>query len=377
MTETKRITHMSNVHPADDTRIFHKECVSLAKAGFDVTLIARPPRKPFDNGDVRVIEHNAPRNRALRMLVGSLRIIPRALGTRSDLYHFHDPELIPAGLVLKLLGKRVIYDVHEDIPAQLLSKPWIPSKLRPIASKFIERINAFANFAFDGIVVAREDAARAFNGPKVTLVQNYALLSEFDRTGQTAFARDPDPDRVVYFGGITLLRGLREMIAATEIITKRRNLKLELIGPLQPKTLSTMLAESPARKHIHHQPWADRKEMTEILSSASVGLVLFHPVPNHITSYPNKLFEYMGAGLPFVASNFPYWKQFVDDIGSGVRIDPLDPTAIADAIEYLLDNPDVAHQMGEAGWHAVRDRFSWETEAEKLIKLVAILLGKR
>ncbi|MCO5215747.1 MAG: glycosyltransferase family 4 protein [Thermomicrobiales bacterium] len=371
----KQITHLSNVHPADDTRIFHKECTSLAKAGYAVTLIARKPRAQIFAGGVRIVEHHPPTPRLLRMTVGSFGLLKLALNNPSDLYHFHDPELIPVGFILKLLGKRVVYDVHEDIPAQLLTKPWLPAVVRPIASRMIQGVNWVSNRVFDGIVVARADAAEDFHGTNVVLVQNYALLSEFAALQAPGTRSIPDPNKVIYFGGVTVHRGLRQMISAIEILSRRREITLALVGPLQPPSLIQEIDASPARAHIDYQPWASREEMPSILSSASVGLVFFQPIPNHVTSYPNKLFEYMAAGLPIIGSDFPYWKQFIDDIDSGIRVNPTDSEAIADAIENLLDNPEKTREMGEAGMRAVHERFNWDSEFRILLGLVESLIG--
>ncbi len=372
-----RIVHFSSVHPGDDTRIRVKECASLAAAGYEVTLIARKPKGTPVTGDVQFIEFPAYQGRLRRMVLGPVRMLRLALANPADIYHFHDPELIPVGLVLKITGKHVVYDVHEDVPAQIMTKSWIPGPLRSVASTGIRLVHKLANRVFDGIVVARSDAAEAFAGENVALVQNYPLLSEFGEVSSSGAARATDPSVVTYVGGITEIRGIREMIAAIAIVSRTHNVVLELAGPFQPAALQQEMETQPGWIHVRYRPWIDRREMADLLATSSVGLLLFLPVPNHVTSYPNKLFEYMAAGLPIVASNFPYWEQFVDEIGSGLRVDPTNPEEIAAAITRLLDDPAAANVMGQRGAAAVQERFSWEPEAERLVTLYQHILGER
>jgi glycosyltransferase involved in cell wall biosynthesis len=84
---------------------------------------------------------------------------------------------------------------------------------------------------------------------------------------------------------------------------------------------------------------------------------------------PQKIFEYMGAGLPVIASDFPFWRRILGDVGCGIFVNPLDPQGIAKAIEYVLTHPREAEEMGRRGQTAVLERYNWETQADKLVNL--------
>ncbi len=97
-------------------------------------------------------------------------------------------------------------------------------------------------------------------------------------------------------------------------------------------------------------------------------------MPNHVDAQPNKMFEYMSAGIPVIASDFPLWREIIEGCGCGICVDPLDPKKIAEAIDYLVDNPEIARRMGENGRKAVYDRYNWDVEEKKLLALYDSLL---
>jgi glycosyltransferase involved in cell wall biosynthesis len=113
----------------------------------------------------------------------------------------------------------------------------------------------------------------------------------------------------------------------------------------------------------------------QLLATAQVGIVVDHPIPNYIDGYSTKMFEYMLAGLPVVASNFPLWQEIIGEAGCGLMVDPHQPEEVAEAIAWLLTHPDEAQKMGDRGRHAVLERFNWTIEAEKLLGLYSGLIG--
>ena len=204
------VAHLTSCHPPFDPRVFHRECCSIARAGYSVTLVV-PGDRDVDRDGVHVRTFRKPATRAHRFLLGSVRIFLKSLRLRASVYHIHDPDLIPVALALKLIGKRLIYDVHEDVPRQIQLKNWIPRWLRrPVAllTAALETLTAWC--VFDGIVAATPTISARFPSRKTVVVRNFPEL---------AFAVQGPPYRerknnIVYVGLLTELRGLREMMQA-------------------------------------------------------------------------------------------------------------------------------------------------------------------
>lgn len=374
-TAAHHIVHFSSVHRAQDTRILHRECRTLAEAGFRVTLIANAPSDFVEHGvKVRALPVQSG-NRFRRMTTKVWRTFQMARAEKADLYHFHDPELIPAGLLLRLTGAPVIYDVHESISLQILSKHWIPFLVRrpvALAYRIIERL---VGRVFSAVVVATPAIAQYFPDDRVVVVQNFPILDELVSRGQAVGAVDSSPHTICYVGGITAVRGLREMMAAIALLPETMPVELVLAGPVTPQSLVDEAASWPGSDRTKFAGVLGREEVADLLSRSTLGLCVLHPEPNYLDSFPVKLFEYMAAGLPVVTSEFPFWRQFVLDTGAGMMVDPLNPKAISEAMTQLLGDPEAACRMGEAGEKAVRARFNWGTEAEKLVALYRRLLG--
>lgn len=362
MTATMRVAHLTSVHPADDVRIYHKECRSLAAAGYEVHLVAPTDRRALEGITLESLP--PPRGRRRRFTSTVWGVYRAAVRLNARVYHFHDAELIPVGLLLRARGKNVIYDVHENLAATVLTRVWIPRiARRPVA--WVARLAEWiAARALSGVVVATPAIARQFPASRTVLVQNFPLRSELEASGPPYADR---PANVVYAGGISVIRGAREMVAAAGKVAARRPVKLMLVGSM-PERLRSELAEAPGWRATDYLGWQPRTEMVRLLGSARAGLVLFHPAPNHVAAQPNKLFEYMSASLPVVASDFPLWREIVSGVGCGLVVDPLDIEAIADAVDWLLAHPEDAEAMGRRGLEAVRSRFNWDAEAAHLLQ---------
>ena len=365
------VVHLSSGHLTSDLRIFCKECVSLQEAGFEVVLIARGDADGVDRG-VRQVAVKRGGGRLRRVTYGVWRVLRAALREDADLYHFHDPELIPLGLVLKGLGRRVVYDAHEDVPEDVLAAEWIPRRLRPILSRVVGNLERLSACCFDGIVAATPHIARHFPRHKTVTAQNFAIFKESVAANRRPF--DQRPPKVVYVGVIVRARGICEVVEAMSLLPKSLGARLCLIGEIRPASLEARLRATPGWEQVDFLGWRDQRQIAHHLAEARAGIVTFWPARCHFHCQPNKLFEYMAAGLPVVASHFPHWRGIVEGAGCGLLVDPRDPRAIAQAIEWLLAHPEEAEQIGRRGRAAAAARFNWQRESQRLLQLYDRLL---
>jgi glycosyltransferase involved in cell wall biosynthesis len=180
-------------------------------------------------------------------------------------------------------------------------------------------------------------------------------------------------NQVCYVGGIATIRGIKEIVKATEFVG--RGARLLLGGKFSEFGVEREVKKYSGWANVDEFGWLDRAGVSEVLGRSVAGLVTFHPLPNHIDAQPNKMFEYMSAGIPVIASNFPLWREIIEGNDCGLCVDPLDPKAIAAAIDFMINNPERAKQMGENGQNAVQERYNWSIEEAKLLDFYQNLAG--
>jgi glycosyltransferase involved in cell wall biosynthesis len=368
----KKICHMTSVHPPFDIRIFHKECRTLSQAGYQVVLIAPHDQEEEVDG-VRIRALPKARSRVERMTQNQLQLYKEALMQDAAIFHFHDLELLPVGLLLKLCGKRVIYDVHENYSQALLSREWIPTWLRRMVAQMVAGGEWLGSKFFDGVVAATPHIGRRFPPIKTVTVQNFPFLNQ--SSSNPAIPYQQREKIVAYVGVVSALRGAKEMVEAMALLPRRLNVRLKIAGIFNPVGSEDEARKSPGWDRVDFLGWQRHEEAMAMLGEARMGLVLFHPVPNHMEAQPNKLFEYMSAGIPVIASDFPLWCQVMEKTQCGLVVDPLNPKAIAEAIQWLLEHPAEAEEMGKRGQKAVREHYNWDVEARKLLTLYERIVG--
>lgn len=369
---SKRVVHLTSVHHRSDTRVFEKECRSLAQAGYDVHLVVADSKGDSVDGGVTVHDVRKGRGRIDRMTGTVTRVYRRARELRASLYHLHDPELIPIGLMLKRQGGKVVFDCHEDVPLQLLSKPYLAPVLRKPISLLYAAFERLLCPHFDALVTATPAIAAKLQrvNTTISLVRNYPLVDGIIRRESTA---QKTPPKLIYVGSISSIRGIREMIRALELL--KGEVTLDLAGSFADEALHREMKAHPGWQWVNEQGWQSRDAVTSTMSQAMAGLVLFHPEPNHVEALPNKLFEYMSAGIPVIASDVELWRKIIERGKCGICVDPLDPAAIADAVRYLIKNPGTCDTYGQNGQTAVAEEYNWANEARELLQLYENLLN--
>lgn len=369
--DTPNVIHLTSVHPRFDTRIFLKMCNSLASNGYEVSLVvADSLGDQFCNG-VQIYDVGASKNRLCRILNAPRRVLEKALELKGDVYHLHDPELIPIGLKLKKSGKKVIFDSHEDVPKQLISRHYLTPFLRRLLSNAFAHYESYACSKLDGVLTSTRFIRDKFIGinSRTVDINNFPMLGELAAISDDSGLRHS----VCYVGGMGALRGIRQLVQAMEDV--RSDVRLELVGSFSEKALGAEVRGYPGWGKVIEHGFLDRNGVREVLSRSFVGVVNFLEAPNHMDSQPNKLFEYMSAGVPVISSDFPLWKEIVEGNDCGSCVDPTKPADIAKAIDALAREPQRAREMGLNGKRAVEERYNWAEEEKKLLSFYSTLIG--
>jgi len=365
----KRVCHISSVHCWNDTRIFFKECVTLAKNGYTVTLITPNCVDQYIHGvNVIGVEKNNS-SRLYRATIISLKISIKAFRTKSKIYHFHDPELIWVGILLKLMGKTVIYDVHENVKAQIFDKKWLKFPKFTIG---IYSIFEWISSKLFHIVIAEDSYEEIFHGKakSITKVLNFPdieLLSKY-----RFHSSEKSENGILYVGLVSEKRGIYEIIEALAILKKKELcFTFHCIGPLSDDVLCNielMPSYCEIKDSVIFYGRLPVDESYIYAKKSKVALSILHPVPNYIRSYSTKIFEYMAIGIPFIVSDFKLY-EFVKEKQIGFLVNPLNPFEIASQIEKVLNNQINVEEIVNRGILEVNSKYSWKSQEINLLEL--------
>lgn len=365
----KKVCHISTVHPLLDDRIFYKECVTLAEIGFDVSLVITHRKEEKIKG-IKIIPLPEKQSRIYRILVKSFIALVKALRLKADIYHFHDPELIFIGMILKLLGKNVIYDVHEDVPLQILNKNWIGSLfIRKIVSRTFNGIEKFLAKRYSAVISVTNDIVEKFRANKSTvLLRNFPILSLIDAAKVSNI--DKNKPVIIYAGGLTRIRGIKELI---QVVGKfNEELELWLLGDWESEEFEKECSNLDGFKHTKYLGYIPMDQVYSYMKKADIGMCTLYPTKNHLNSLPVKAFEYMACSMPIIMSNFSFWeKEFEKNVFFS---NPKDVDEIYERIVHLLNNKAEVKELTLLNRQLVENLYSWEAESKKLIDLYRSIL---
>jgi glycosyltransferase involved in cell wall biosynthesis len=362
---------LSSAHPAFDIRIFHREAKTLFDAGYKVYIIATHNKEEIVEG-IHIIPLSKRKNRFYRFFIKDWSILFKSIRINAMVYHFNNPDLILIGLMLKLIGKKVIYDVYENVCGDILSKEWIFPPIRKVISLITKFIEWFSLHFFDAIIVAGKDIQfqshfRKFHN-KIVLIRNFPTITF---SGIEIFPKPKDKIRFIYTGGMSSIRGIMEIIEAYKSLGCK-NSELILLGNFSNADFKNKIMNKIDNfVNIKYISAISYKEMFDLLKKCHVGLICFKPALNHINALSgrnNKIYEYMLAGLAIIGSNFESWNNFILGNKIGITVNPCDISEINKAMKFLIDNPNELKIMEENA-KKMSIKYSWKLESHKLIDL--------
>ena len=383
----RRVCVLTAVHNPFDQRLFYKQAVSLVEAGFEVTIVAPAPAhlRGVHRG-VHLEPVPVPASRRARFASHG-RLLWLARRVDADIYHLHDPELLPLGCVLRWLGHCVVYDVHENFPAVAMSRTWVPPLLRRPLSLLVEVTERFMARRLNGVVGVVDDQAPRFRHRRFTTVRNYPRLEMFrprcaEPVSDATVASD-DGAELVHVGSLSLERGAHFLLEVMrELRRTHPQVRLDALGPFHCRadevtfraTVGEFGLQDSVRWRTGRLPY---DELGAFIARHRVGLIPGQVSVKNLTPFvPTKLFEYLACGIPVVASALPSIVAYRDLGEWGIVADPADPGAHAAAIASLLDDPRQAQRLGACGRALVESMCNWEAESEKLLGFYGQLLDR-
>jgi glycosyltransferase involved in cell wall biosynthesis len=367
----KKICHLCSAHPALDSRVFRRACVTLAGAGYETHLIAVSEER-HTYFQENVIVHPVQRiDDSMKRIRRRYTIAKMAQELHPDMYHVHEPELLRP--VLKIAGTTpVIFDIHEAMWITLMERDWIPRLIRPIAARLWDMCEQRLIQRCAALVPATDEVAEHYrcHHNKVITIRNYPDKNELHHYP----AGIRDGTTCIYAGTLAPNRGIVEAIEAIALLKKRGLcVPLAVAGVASDRfmaTLQNLVRSLGVQDLVVLHGNVPRPKVLEMINNASIGLIPHHPMNAQIrVSIPVKLLEYMALGLPVLYSNAPNHMIFVQSEPVGIGVDDVTPQSLADGIQWLIDHRSEAEEMGRNGRRSIAEKFNWEVESVKLVGL--------
>lgn len=358
-----RVCHLTSVHGPHDVRIFQKMCVSLAERGYEVHLVVANAAEEVKDG-VHIQGVEVPfSGRLSRMRKAARAVYERGLEIDADIYHVHDPELIPFAVKLQKRGKKVIFDSHEDVPQDILDKTYLGPLL---VRKFISSVyNAYEKVQvrrLSGVISVLDSITAKFKHPHSETIHNFPRIDFF---GSGDYKLNPSLQghfKLVYNGGLSSIRGIHHMVEAMNYLDDR--FRLLLMGPWESQNYEIKCRNISGWSRSVYLGMLPIRDCFAVLTQCDLGLVVFRAVPNHLQSLPNKSFEFIASRLPMLMSDFPFWKE---EFGSYAHfVNPEDPQAIAHEVMRIAALGDKERErVGEVSAQFLATK-TWRSEEKKL-----------
>ncbi len=370
---TIKVCHVTSAHKRYDVRIFEKECTSLSKSGYDVYLVVNDDKEDETINGVHIVSTGfMPRNRKERIVDSMSRIVEKAKSIDADIYHFHDPELMRIFSKIKNGKCKMVFDAHEDTQKQIMDKEWIPLILRKLVSSMYGSYQKKKMRKYDALITVTPQIAEKLKeyNPNVSIVTNYPIISQ--RKDAKILEHN---DKYVFFAG-----GISEQWCHETIINAINNLngiRYKLAGS-SDENYFEKLKQCKGWEKVDFLGKIKHSEVEEIYTEAIAGMAVNEctQIKGEGTLGNTKLFEIMAASVPVVCTDYRLWKEIIETNKCGICVESNNQEQIADAINYLANNPEIAKNMGANGRKAVEETYNWATQEKELLDLYDNIINK-
>ena len=367
-----KICHITSVHTRYDTRIFYKECVSLQKNGFGVTLLVCDEKNDEIIDDVKIISIKNYKYRIPRLLFTPWQLLADTIKNKADIYHFHDPELIFVGLSLKcLFNKTVIFDIHENIEQQMRTKYWLPKFSRPFFAAFYRLLIPIICKNFH-LILAENSYLKEYKkySPSYMVILNKPIISRLVNFRLV----NRNKKNIFYVGQISEERGfdifLQVIIELDKYIS---DLKYHLVGSIElTKENKAEYNKLPNIKFYGRLSWL---EAYQISKECGIGISILKPTGNYLNSYSTKIFEYMAIQMPFIVSDFALYHDTVKRPKTGLLADPLNVKDVVEKMIQLMTDEQMYSEIQQNQKRFIQN-FNWSQEEIKLVSFYEKIISK-
>jgi glycosyltransferase involved in cell wall biosynthesis len=369
--ESPLVVHLTTVHHAQDPRITYRQLPTLSAAGCRVLLVAsgRPADLPTHVSTVRL----PPTETRLQRIPLQWTAYRTARAQAADLYHIHDPELIPVAYLLRrATGAAIIYDMHENYRSK-----------GPVWGRVLRGLERWALRWVDHVVLAEESYQSIVDPAPVgaTCILNYHKPWTDERPAPDL--GEEGPTRLLYTGTVSRARGLDTMLRVVAGAGRDPGLRLRLVGVCN-RAHERAAAEATIRDNdlgetvtrVGWDAYVPPTDMPPHYRWADVGLALFEPHPNFAGSMPTKFYEYMHHGLPIIAADVPLWRRFLRAHDCGVVVPPGDAEAVRDVLSRWRADP-ARYRALARNARAAAPKYRWKPMGDRLVRLYRELLTAR
>lgn len=363
-----RVCVLTTVHFWNDNRVYYKEVLSLKKLGYDVIYVANNCVGNVDPG-INAINIDKDTD-TIRRILSFLKTFNIVKNLDCEVVHFHDPELIPTGLLLKwFTNKKVVYDVHEDYPSQMLTKYYLPWYVRKPLHRIMKFFEWLSGKSFDHIIVADQAVYKHFPTRKTTILFNYPSIEKLSEADKNLKNIVKEYD-IIFPGSMAKFTAKLILNIIKKAQEQGRVLRCLLISPFKfdggKEWVERTAYDLEIKENLTLMDRIPPYEVPLYLSKTRVGLIPLPDTPKMRSNIPTKMFEYMYYKLPVITGDLPPCGYFMrkDEYGFLVKCDSVEE--YTDKILYLLNNPTVLASYGEKGHELVLKKYNWEKEEYKL-----------